>query len=172
MNRFPHVLFGYPVATGEVGDGPAVAVHEDRRPARLVGLQPVDVGAAGEEALRPADGEQDGEDGDADGEGARQPSRPVPARGKAIAGTRSVFHAWAMVSKRLATPHAQAAGPALHEFAVVIHRQDEPTHERTVWARCSVDVALDVLEDLQRDGCTRSHVQVKALGTTRRSHPQ
>ena len=71
-----------------------------------------------------------------------------------------------------ATPHAQAAGPALHEFAVVIHRQDEPTHERTVWARCSVDVALDVLEDLQRDGCTRSHVQVKALGTTRRSHPQ
>lgn len=71
-----------------------------------------------------------------------------------------------------AAPHAQAAGPALHEFAVLIHCPGESTQERTVWARCSVDVALDVLEGLQREGRTRSHVQVKALGAAAQRRPQ
>lgn len=109
---------------------------------------------------------------------ARSEPRSVRARAIAIAHTAlRILRPWRTTWCDVpdvsgASAPAQAADPAVQEFAVVIHRPDESTHEHTVWARCSVDVALDVLEDLQRDGCTRFHVQVKSLGATARRSPQ
>lgn len=59
---------------------------------------------------------------------------------------------------------AQPAEPNLHEFVVLIHRPGESTQERTVWARRSVDVVMDAMDEALREGASRSRIQVKALG--------
>lgn len=59
---------------------------------------------------------------------------------------------------------SQPAEPNLREFVVLIHRPGESTQERTVWARRSVDVVMDAMDEALREGAVRSRIQVKALG--------
>jgi hypothetical protein len=49
------------------------------------------------------------------------------------------------------------------EFAVITSRPGEPPQERTAWATCSLEVVIETIKRLEREGAGRVRVEVRAL---------
>jgi hypothetical protein len=60
-------------------------------------------------------------------------------------------------------PEPLPPAPAPRRFAVITTRPGEPPQERTAWATCSLEVVIETIKRLEREGTGRVRVEVRAL---------